>query len=73
MCMSKGAPKKPEYGPCQERHGLSQIPCQIPFNPNDPKAVMEVLTGLVGFVTVMAPLAQFVSKLGTQPITANLP
>lgn len=21
MCMAKGAPKKPEYGPCQERHG----------------------------------------------------
>lgn len=21
MCMAVGAPKKPEYGPCQERHG----------------------------------------------------
>lgn len=21
MCMSKGAPKKPEYGPCRESHG----------------------------------------------------
>ena len=21
MCMSKGIPKKPEYGPCRERHG----------------------------------------------------
>jgi hypothetical protein len=71
MCMSKGAPKKPEYGPCQERHGLSQIPSQVPFNPNDPKAVAEVLTGLIGFITVMVPLAQFVSKLG--PTTATLP
>lgn len=23
MCMSKGAPKKPEYGPCGERHGYN--------------------------------------------------
>ena len=21
MCMSKGVPKKPAYGPCRERHG----------------------------------------------------
>jgi hypothetical protein len=73
MCMFKGAPKKPEYGPCQERHGLSQMPSQVPFNPNDPKAVAEVLNGLIGFVTVMVPLAQFVSKLGPCLTTPTLP
>jgi len=23
MCVSKGAPKKPSYGPCNETHGLT--------------------------------------------------
>jgi len=22
MCVSKGAPRKPSYGPCNERHGM---------------------------------------------------
>jgi hypothetical protein len=73
MCMSKGAPKKPEYGPCQEWHGLSQIPSQVPFNPNDPKAVVEVVIGLIGLFTITVPLAQFVSKLGIRPTMATLP
>jgi len=26
MCMSKGAPKKPSYGPCHETHGQPYVP-----------------------------------------------
>jgi len=30
MCVSAGAPKKPEYGPCGERHGgFGNIPTNI--------------------------------------------
>ncbi len=62
MCMSKGVPKKPEFGPCQEQHGLSQIPSQVPLNLNDPKTLREVMD-LICFAALMAPLASLVSNL----------
>ncbi len=56
MCMSKGAPKKPEFGPCQEQHGLGNL------NLNDPKTFGEVM-GFMFFVAAMGPVISSLSNL----------
>ena len=31
MCVSKGAPRKPAYGPCNEQHGIGDIAVAMAF------------------------------------------
>ncbi len=71
MCMSKGAPKKPEFGPCQERHGLSQVPLGN-LNLNDPKMFGEVMR-LIGFAAVMVPMINLVKAYSNSTTAATLP
>ncbi len=63
MCMSKGAPKKPEFGPCQEQHSLTL---------NDPKVVEEAIR-LIGFAVLMAPLINFMKAFCDSTTAATLP
>ena len=61
MCMSKGVPKRPEYGPCQESHGL---PAQI-----DLKTLGDHIC-FISFFVVMASVIQQVADLYKQLATS---
>ncbi len=62
MCMSKGVPKKPEFGPCQERHGLSQAPLG--------KLNLNEVASLLWFVAVMVPMVSNLVKAYPNSTTA---
>ena len=75
MCMSEGAPKKPEFGPCQEQHSLS---APVPLgNLNDIGELMK----LMFYVSLMAPLvdnllnaySNFTTAATTTAFTTTLP
>ncbi len=59
MCMSKGVPKKPEFGPCQEQHSLNF----------DPKMLGEVML----FIGLMAPLVNLAKAYSNSTTAATLP
>ena len=64
MCMSKGAPKKPEFGPCQEQHGN--------LNLNDPKTFGKVL-GFMCLAVAMSPLINAMKAYVNSTTAATLP
>ena len=51
MCMSKGAPKKPEYGPCQESHCSGTVNCYIDLNVTNTDTTTSASTGNVHWNT----------------------